>query len=167
MADGKTVEILTTDAEGRILLADAVAYGRAHYRPDVIVDMATLTGGVVVALGTRVAAILGNSPREIDDMRVAGQRSGEPVWPLPLDERFNAMVKGEISDYKNYAGRGASPVTAAALIGAFAATTPWVHIDIAGASWNEGDGPSYQSRGATGYGVDLLLRYLEIVSARV
>jgi leucyl aminopeptidase len=167
LVNGKTVEVLTTDAEGRILLADAVAYARARYRPDVIVDMATLTGGVVIALGGRVAGIFGNSPRDLDDMRAAGERSGEPVWPLPLDERFGAMVKGEISDYKNYAGRGASPITGAALVGAFAESTPWVHVDIAGTSWNEGDGPSYQTRGATGYGVDLLLRYLEIVSARV
>jgi len=167
MVSGKTVEVLTTDAEGRLLLADAVAYARAHYRPDIIVDMATLTGGVLIALGTRVAGIMGNSPRDIDDMRAAGNRSGEPVWPLPLDEHFFAMVKGDISDYKNYAGRNASPITGGALIGVFAESTPWVHVDIAGTSWNEGTGPSYQTRGATAYGIDLLLRYLEIVSARV
>ena len=167
MVSGKTVEVLTTDAEGRLLLADAVAYARAHYQPDVIVDMATLTGGVLIALGTRVAGIMGNSPRDIDDMREAGNRSGEPVWPLPLDDHFFAMVKGDISDYKNYAGRNASPITGGALIGVFAESTPWVHVDIAGTSWNEGTGPSYQTRGATACGIDLLLRYLEIVSARV
>jgi leucyl aminopeptidase len=161
---GKTIEVLTTDAEGRLILSDAVAYARAHYRPDVIVDMATLTGGVVVALGTRIAGVMGNSEDQIDALRTAGERAGEPVWPLPLDDYYYAMVKGEISDYKNYAGRNASPITGGALVGAFAENTPWVHIDIAGTSWNEGSGPSYQSRGATGYGVDLLLRFLEIIA---
>jgi len=166
LASGKTVEVLSTDAEGRLILADAVAYARKHYQPSLIVDMATLTGGVLIALGTRVAGIMGNSQRDLDDMRVAGDRSGEPVWQLPLDERFVSMIKGDVSDYKNYGGRNASVITAAALIGTSAGTTPWVHIDIAGTSWNDGSGASYQSRGATGYGVDLLLRFLEIVAAR-
>jgi leucyl aminopeptidase len=166
LASGKTVEVLSTDAEGRLILADAVAYAREHYRPSVIVDMATLTGGVLIALGTRIAGIMGNSPRDLDDMRAAGEQSGEPVWPLPLDDRFVAMIKGDVSDYKNYGGRNASTITAGALIGTSAGTTRWVHIDIAGTSWNEGNGPSYQTRGATAYGVDLLLRYLEIVAAR-
>ena len=166
LASGKTVEVLSTDAEGRLILADAVAYAKSHYRPDVIVDMATLTGGVLIALGTRIAGIMGNSPRDIDDMRAAGDRSGEPVWPLPLDDRFEAMIKGDVSDYKNYGGRNASPITAGALIGTSAGTTRWVHIDIAGSSWNDGTGPGYQTRGATASGVDLLLRYLEILAAR-
>ncbi len=163
---GKTIEVLTTDAEGRLILADAVSYACARYQPDVVVDMATLTGGVVIALGTRVAGMMGTSPRDLDDLREAGARSGEPVWPLPMDDYFFASVKGDISDYKNYAGRGGSPITGGALIGAFAGKTPWVHIDIAGTSWNERGGPSYQSPGATGYGVDLLVRFLEIVAAR-
>jgi len=166
LKSGKTVEVLSTDAEGRLILADAVAYAREHYQPSIIVDMATLTGGVLIALGTRVAGIMGNSARDLDDMRAAGERSGEPVWPLPLDERFVAMIKGEVSDYKNYGGRNASVITAAALIGTSAEKTPWVHIDIAGTSWNDGSGYSYQSRGGTGYGVDLLLRFLEIVASR-
>ncbi len=166
LASGKTVEVLSTDAEGRLILADAVAYARAHYQPSVIVDMATLTGGVLIALGTRIAGIMGNSERDLDDMREAGVRSGEPVWPLPLDERFVAMIKGDVSDYKNYGGRNASVITAAALIGTSAGATRWVHIDIAGTSWNDGTGYSYQTRGATGYGVDLLLRFLEIIAAR-
>lgn len=163
---GKTVEVLTTDAEGRLILADAVSYAREQYQPDAIVDMATLTGGVVIALGTRVAGMMGTSPRDLEDLRGAGVRSGEPVWALPLDDYYFASVKGDISDYKNYAGRGGSPITGGAMIGAFAGKTPWVHIDIAGTSWNEGNGPSYQSPGATGYGVDLLLSYLEIVAKR-
>lgn len=161
LCSGKTVEVYSTDAEGRLILADAVAYARAQYRPDAIVDIATLTGGAVIALGTRVAPIVGNAPDRIEAVRAAGLAAGEPVWPLPLDERFFDLVRGEIADYKNYAGRGASPITGGAMIGVFAETTPWVHIDIAGPSWNDGGGPSYQTRGATGYGVDLLVRFLE------
>jgi leucyl aminopeptidase len=166
LASGKSVEVLSTDAEGRLILADAVAYARTEYEPSVIVDIATLTGGVLIALGTRIAGIMGNSQREIDDMRVAGEQSGEPVWQLPLDDRFVSMIKGDVSDYKNYGGRNGSVITAAALIGTSAGTTRWVHIDIAGTSWNDGNGPSYQTRGGTATGVDLLLRYLEIVAAR-
>ena len=166
LASGKTVEVLSTDAEGRLILADAVAYAREHYQPAVIVDMATLTGGVLIALGTRIAAVMGNSSRDIDDMREAGERSGEPVWPLPLDDRFTSQIKGDVSDYKNYGGRNGSVITAGALIGTSAGNTNWVHIDIAGTSWNDGNGASYQSRGATASGVDLLLRYLEIVASR-
>ena len=161
---GKTIEVLNTDAEGRLILADAVAYARAQYKPDAIIDVATLTGGVVIALGTRVAGVLGTSEAHIEALRTAADRAGEPLWPLPYDEHYAAMTKGDISDYKNYAGRNASPITAGALVGAFAGDTPWVHIDIAGTAWNEGGGPAYQNRGATGYGVDLLLRYLEMVA---
>ena len=166
LASGKTVEVLSTDAEGRLILSDAVAYARSLYQPSIIVDMATLTGGVLIALGTRIAGTMGNSQRELDDMRAAGEQAGEPVWQLPLDDRFTAMIKGDVSDYKNYGGRNASVITAGALIGTSAGSTRWVHIDIAGTSWNDGNGPTYQTRGATATGVDLLLRYLEIVAAR-
>jgi leucyl aminopeptidase len=165
LCSGKTVEVYTTDAEGRLILADAVAYARSHYRPDVIVDIATLTGGAVIALGTRVAPIMGNDAGRVEAVRKAGDAAGEPVWPLPLDDRFLDMVRGEIADYKNYTGRQASPISGGALVGVFAESTPWVHIDIAGSSWCDGGGASYQSRGATGYGVDLLLRFLESTAA--
>jgi leucyl aminopeptidase len=161
MCSGKTVEVLTTDAEGRLILADAVAYAHAHYKPDTIVDIATLTGGAVIALGTRIAPIIGNHPGRIEAVRAAGIAAGEPVWPLPLDDRFVDLVRGKISDYKNHAGRGASPITGGAMVGVFAESTPWVHIDIAGPSWSDGSGASYHTAGATGYGVDLLVRYLE------
>jgi leucyl aminopeptidase len=164
LCSGKTVEVYTTDAEGRLILADAVAYARTHYKPDVIVDIATLTGGAVIALGTRVAPIMGNDHARVEEVRSAGDAAGEPVWPLPLDERFFDMVRGEIADYKNYTGRHASPITGGALVGVFAESTPWVHIDIAGSSWCDGAGASYQTRGATGFGVDLLVRFLENVA---
>jgi leucyl aminopeptidase len=161
MYGGKTVEIYSTDAEGRLILADAVAYARRNHKPDVIVDIATLTGGAVVALGTRMAPVMGNDEGNVEIVRRAGIAAGEPVWPFPLDERFMDMVRGDVSDYKNYAGRGASPISGGAMVGWFAESTPWVHIDIAGPAWNDGGGPSYHARGGTGFGTDLLVRYLE------
>jgi len=161
---GKTIEVLTTDAEGRLILADALTYVRKHYNADVVVDFATLTGAVLIALGTRIAGIMGNSQRHIDALLHAGRRAGEPVWQLPLDDDFYDEVKGDISDYKNYSGRNGSTITAAALLGHFAGDEPWVHVDIAGTFWNDGSSKSMQPKGATGYGVDLTLSFLEALA---
>ena len=160
---GKTIEIISTDAEGRLILSDALGYAR-EFKPDVIIDYATLTGAVVVALGTRIAGAMGNSQKHIDQLIAAGKLAGEPVWQLPLDQHFSEMVKGDISDYKNYSGRDASSITAAALLGEFVGKTPWVHVDIAGTFWSESGAVSYHSKGATGYGVDLTLRFLELLA---
>jgi leucyl aminopeptidase len=162
---GKTVEILSTDAEGRLVLADGITYVRKHYRPAVVVDFATLTGAVMIALGTRIAAVLGNDQSFVARMIAAGERAGEPVWQLPLDQRFYDSVKGDITDFKNYSGRNGGAITAAALLGKFAGSDPWVHVDIAGTFWNDGSGPLYQAKGATGYGVDLALRFLEDIAS--
>jgi leucyl aminopeptidase len=158
---GETVEVLTTDAEGRLILADALTYVNRHFDPAVTIDFATLTGAVQVALGSRIAGVMGNSQPEIDRLVAASAKTGEPAWQLPLDDRFYKLVKGDISDYKNYSGRDASTITAAALLGKFAGKNPWMHVDIAGTFWNPGGGPSYHSKGATGYGVDLLLQFME------
>jgi leucyl aminopeptidase len=158
---GKTVEIVTTDAEGRLILADAVAFARRRFAPDVIVDFATLTGAVLVALGTRIAGVFGNSQPHVDRLLEAGREVGEPAWQLPLDEHFNKSVEGDIADFKNYSGRNGSSITAAALIGKFAEDTPWIHVDIAGTFWSDSAAPPHNVRGATGYGVDLALRFLE------
>lgn len=163
---GKTVEVLTTDAEGRLILSDALTYVCKNYEPDVIVDFATLTGAVLIALGTRIAGVMGNNQEYIDSLSAAGARAGEPVWQLPLDEHFYDMIEGEISDYKNYGGRNAGTITAAALLGKFVGKAPWVHVDIAGTFWNDGTGPAYQSKGGTGYGVDLAISFLEEVAGR-
>jgi len=160
-AEGSTIEVLSTDAEGRLILVDAITYARKHFKPDVLVDYATLTGAVLIALGKRIAGVMGNSQEHVDALVEAGRDAGEPVWQLPLDNRNYEAVKGDISDYKNYAGRDASTITAAALLGSFAGKTPWAHLDIAGTFWNDGSGPRYQPKGATGYGVDLTLRFLE------
>lgn len=155
---GKTIEVLSTDAEGRLILSDALTYAR-EFKPDVILDFATLTGAVVIALGTRIAGIMGNNQSHVDRLIVAGRLAGEPVWQLPLDPMFAEAVQGDISDYKNYGGRAGSSITAAALLAEFVGKTPWVHVDIAGTFWSDGK-VAYQPKGATGYGVDLTLRYL-------
>jgi leucyl aminopeptidase len=160
---GKTIEILSTDAEGRLILSDALSYS-LKFKPDVIVDFATLTGAVVIALGTRIAGAMGNSQHYIDQLIKAGKATGELVWQLPLDDVFLDAVKGDISDYKNYAGKDGSTITAAALLGEFVGETPWVHLDIAGTFWSDGGRVPYHSKGATGYGVDLTLRFLESVA---
>jgi len=159
---GKTIEVISTDAEGRLILADALGYS-LRFKPDVIVDAATLTGSVSIALGTRIAGVMGNDQRIVDLVIAAGRAAGEPVWQLPLDESFTEMVKGDISDYKNFAGRDGSTITAAALLGEFVGGTPWVHLDIAGTSWTQDAKIPYQAKGATGYGVDLLARFLSLV----
>lgn len=160
---GKTIEVLSTDAEGRLILSDALAYG-CEFEPDVIIDVATLTGAVVIALGTRIAGVMGNNQEHITRLIDAGKRTGEPVWQLPLDDSFLQLIKGEVSDYKNYGGRDGSTITAAALLREFVGRTPWVHVDIAGTFWTSSNRP-YQPKGATGYGVDLFLNYLESLVA--
>jgi leucyl aminopeptidase len=160
---GKTIEVLSTDAEGRLILSDAISYARKHYKPDVLVDFATLTGSVLIALGTRIAGVMGNTQTYIDQLIAAGKRAGEPVWQLPLDDHFYKAVEGDITDYKNYSGRNGSTITAAALLGKFAGKKPWIHVDIAGTFWNEG-GPSYCSKGATGFGLDLSLKFFELMA---
>jgi leucyl aminopeptidase len=162
---GETVEVLTTDAEGRLILADALTYVKKHFDPAVTIDFATLTGAVLVALGTRIAGVMGNTQHNIERLVAAGKKTGEPVWQLPLDDRFSKMVKGDISDYKNYSGRDGSTITAAALLGKFAGKEPWIHVDIAGTFWSSGSGDSYHTKGATGYGVDLALQFMEDFSS--
>jgi leucyl aminopeptidase len=162
---GKTIEILSTDAEGRLILADALTYVRKHIGPDVTIDVATLTGAVLIALGTRIAGLIGNNQEHVDRLVAAGDRTGEPAWQLPLDAHFRKSVKGTITDYKNYSGRNGSTITAAALLAEFAGDDPWVHMDIAGTFWTDGGGASYHGKGATGYGVDLLVEYLRSLSS--
>ena len=159
---GKTIEVISTDAEGRLILADTMAYAQ-RYKPDLIVDIATLTGSVSIALGTRIAGVVGNDRGLIDQLVAAGDSTGEPVWPLPIDDDFREMIRGDISDYKNFAGKNGATITAAALLGEFVGRTPWIHIDIAGTYWSQDSKTAHRPKGATGYGVDLTLRFLESI----
>jgi leucyl aminopeptidase len=157
-ASGKTIEVLNTDAKGRIVLADALHHA-GHFKPDAIVDLATLTGACVIALGSACCGLMGNDERLIKRLREAGQRSHERAWPLPLWEDHKKQIKGDVGDIKNTAGREAGPSTAGAFLSHFVGNTPWAHLDIAGTAWSNRPQP-YCVKGATGFGVRLLLELL-------
>lgn len=157
---GKTVEIVNTDAEGRLVLADALAYA-VRAGVDEIIDLATLTGSCVVALGDWTAGLMGNDQALMDRLLRAAALAGEQVWQLPLYDEFLEAMRGEISDLKNSAGREGGAERAAAFLREFVGTTPWAHLDIAGPAFCEDRGAApYVAPGGTGYGVRTLLRYL-------
>jgi leucyl aminopeptidase len=133
---GKTIEVINTDAEGRLILADAVAYAR-KLGATKIVDLATLTGAVSIALGDVYVAILGSDQAWIDQVLAAGKKAGEKIWQLPLDKDYREQIKSEIADIKNIGGRKAGTITGAYFIREFVEDTPWAHLDIAGTAWNE------------------------------
>jgi len=152
---GKTIEVINTDAEGRLILADAVAYAR-QLGATKIVDLATLTGAVSIALGDVYVAILGNNQDWIDQVISAGKKSGEKLWQLPLDKEYREQIKSEIADIKNVGGRKAGTITGAYFIREFVEDTPWAHLDIAGTAWNDSNKP-YLSVGPTGVCVRTLV----------
>ena len=161
---GRTIEVLNTDAEGRLILADALSYA-LKYKPEAIIDIATLTGACVVALGEEVAGMLGTDDRMIKEIGEAARATGELVWELPLWEHYHDLIKSDIADYKNTAGRMGGAITGAAFLSKFVGESPWVHLDIAGPSWTTKD-RGYIPRGATGVPVRLLVEYLRQYSAR-
>ena len=152
---GKTIEVINTDAEGRLILADAVAYAR-KLGATKIVDLATLTGAVSIALGDVYVAILGNNQEWIDTVIATGKKSGEKFWQLPLDKEYREQIKSEIADIKNIGGRKAGTITGAYFIREFVEDTPWVHLDIAGTAWNDSTKP-YLAIGPTGVCVRTLV----------
>ncbi|HEX5068521.1 MAG TPA: leucyl aminopeptidase [Myxococcota bacterium] len=156
---GKTIEVLNTDAEGRVVLADALHYARTTWKPDAIVDLATLTGAMVVALGHNVTGLFGNNAKLIELVRAAGDATGERAWPMPLLDSHKEDIRSEIAEIKNTGGRPAGSSTAAAFLWHFVGDTPWVHLDIAGTAWTNKAGP-IQRKGATGVGVRLLVELL-------
>ncbi len=157
---GKTIEVLNTDAEGRIVLADALYYAQ-RYQPDAIVDLATLTGAIVVALGHHAIGIMGNDDALAERILQAGEATGERAWRLPLWAPYKEMVKSEIADVKNTGGRYGGAITAAAFLSNFAGDYPWVHMDIAGTALAESKPQkAYMPKGATGVGVRLLVQML-------
>jgi leucyl aminopeptidase len=152
---GKTIEVINTDAEGRLILADAVAYAR-KLGATRIVDLATLTGAVSIALGDVYVAILGTDQAWIDQVLAAAKKAGEKLWQLPLDKDYREQIKSEIADIKNVGGRKAGTITGAYFIREFAEDTPWAHLDIAGTAWNE-SGKPYLAVGPTGVGLRTLV----------
>jgi leucyl aminopeptidase len=155
---GITLEILNTDAEGRVVLSDGLHYA-TRYEPDAIVDLATLTGAKIVALGQICCAVMGNDEALIERVRAAGDRAHERAWPLPLWDEYKELIRGDVGDLKNTGGRDAGSITAAALLSYFVGKAPWAHLDIAGNEQTTRDLP-YCPRGATGFGVRLLVELL-------
>lgn len=156
---GRTVEILNTDAEGRVVLADALHYARTTFEPEAMLDLATLTGACVIALGPWASGCLGNDERLVERVRAAGEASGERVWPLPLWDEHREFVRSSVGDIKNAAGREGGTITAGAFLSHFAEGTPWAHLDIAGTAWTSKP-DACQPLGATGVGVRLLVELL-------
>ena len=154
MYSGKNVEVVNTDAEGRLILADALAYAQ-KYRPNVIIDLATLTGACVVALGNEAAGALGNDRGLMEDVKKAAEASGERVWELPLWKEYDELMKSDVADIKNAGGREAGTIQGAVFLKQFVDKTPWVHLDIAGTAWLEKE-KDYLCKGATGFGIRLL-----------
>jgi leucyl aminopeptidase len=159
--NGKTIEVLNTDAEGRLILADALAYS-ARFKPDVLVDMATLTGSVVVALGDVRAGLMSVDDKLSAALRAAGDAVGERVWPLPMDDAYGEHVKSDIADVKNLGkGRTAGSIAGGWFLRNFVPDgTPWAHLDIAGTAWNTSDPGGYLGKGATGFGVRLAFEFV-------
>jgi Leucyl aminopeptidase len=162
MYNRKTVEVLNTDAEGRIILGDALSFAVKTFAPKAIIDMATLTGAAIIALGTNVAALVGNDDELVTKILEYSNQTGEKIWQLPLFEEYKEQLKSSNADMKNIGGRSAGAITAAAFLSNFVEDTPWVHLDIAGTAWTQ-EGTkekSYNPKGATGFGIRTIVKYI-------
>jgi len=156
--DGKTIEVVNTDAEGRIVLADALSYA-VRLKVREIVDLATLTGACIVGLGNYTAGIMGNNESLINKIINASKLAGEKIWPLPLDDELRKEIDSDVADVKNVGSRWGGAITAAMFLEKFVLETPWAHIDIAGPAFLERGGEWYP-KGGTGFGVRTITRYL-------
>ena len=161
---GKTVEVLNTDAEGRVALSDALFYAQ-RYEPTAIVSIATLTGAVIVALGSHATGLIATDQPLADAVRDAGESVGERVWQLPLWDEYRDMVKSSVADIKNIARGGAGTVTASAFLANFTGDYPFAHLDIAGTAWNDSAHKPHQAKGATGVGVRVIVEYLRALAS--
>ncbi len=157
-SSGATIEVINTDAEGRLILADALNYAK-RYKPAAVIDLATLTGACVVALGHYASGIFSRDQSLADALKNAGEKCGERLWQLPLWEDYDEDIKGDYADIKNSAGRAGGAITAAAFLGKFTEGYPWAHLDIAGTAWADKE-KGYLAKGGTGVGVRLLVQFL-------
>tara|TARA_R110002049_G_scaffold252263_1_gene426813 strand:+ start:123700 stop:125193 length:1494 start_codon:yes stop_codon:yes gene_type:complete len=151
---GQTIEVLNTDAEGRLVLCDALTYAK-RYNPDVVIDMATLTGACIVALGHEASGLMSNSDKLSDELLAAGQSTGDRAWRLPIWEEYQPLLDSNFADIANIGGRWAGTITAACFLARFTKEYKWAHLDIAGTAWNQG-----KNKGATGRPMPLLTEYL-------
>jgi leucyl aminopeptidase len=157
-SNGKFIEIINTDAEGRLVLADVLTYAK-RFKPSAVIDAATLTGAVVVALGHTAVGVLGNDETMIQEVLDASKRAGEPGWPLPMWDDYKEIIKSDIADVKNAGGRAAGTITAALFLNEFAEDYPWVHLDIAGTAYTQADLGTVP-RGPTGVPVGIFVEFV-------
>jgi len=159
--NGKTIEVLNTDAEGRLILCDTLAYVEKIYAPDAIVDIATLTGAIVVAFGHYIAGVFSNDARLTAELDLASRATGERLWPMPMHDDYTAMLRSPHADLANIGTRGvAGSIVAACFLQEFVEKTPWAHIDIAGTAWGQKHISYLSADHATGYGVRLLSQWV-------
>jgi leucyl aminopeptidase len=154
---GQTIEVINTDAEGRLVLADALWYCQEQFKPQAIVDLATLTGAVIVALGNVHGGLFSNNDTLAERLAAAGKATGELLWRLPLADAYDKQINSDAADMKNVGGRNGGSITAAQFLLRFIKDTPWAHLDIAGMAWSDKDAPTVP-KGATAFGVRLLER---------
>ena len=157
---GQTIEVINTDAEGRLVLADMLCYCQRRFKPSLMIDLATLTGAIIVALGHEHAGLFSNDDKLAEQIGAAGKKVGETVWRLPLGEAYDKQINSAIADMKNVgSGRGGGSITAAQFLRRFVDDTPWAHLDIAGVAWSKKDAACVP-KGGTGFGVRLLDRFV-------
>ncbi len=156
---GQTIEVINTDAEGRLVLADVLTYAVTRIKPRLIVDLATLTGAIIISLGHDHAGLFANNDELAEKILAAGKAVGEPVWRMPLGESYDSLLKSDIADMKNVGGREGGSITAAQFLQRFVGDVPWAHLDIAGTAWAKKDGTLW-AKGATAFGVRLLDRLI-------
>ncbi|HEX7052021.1 MAG TPA: leucyl aminopeptidase [Longimicrobiales bacterium] len=161
---GKTIEVVNTDAEGRLILADALSYAR-RYTPSAIVDAATLTGACVIALGHHAIGLMGTDPALVDEIRAAGEQTGERCWPLPLWDDYRPQIDSNFADIKNTGGRPAGTITAGLFLREFVGQTPWAHLDVAGTAYRD-DAAPYHRKGATGIPTRLFVEWVRARTER-
>ncbi|MEM8921797.1 MAG: leucyl aminopeptidase, partial [Pseudomonadota bacterium] len=161
-ASGQTIEIHNTDAEGRLVLADVLWYAQENYKPRAIVDLATLTGAIVISLGHEYAGLFSNNDDLAGQLSAAGDAEGEPVWRMPLGGAYDKLIDSPVADMKNVGGRAGGSITAAQFLQRFIENdTPWAHLDIAGTAWRPGDAGALEPTWASGYGPRLLDRWIK------
>jgi leucyl aminopeptidase len=155
---GKTIEIINTDAEGRLILADALSYAQ-RFQPKAMLDAATLTGAVVIALGHHGVGVMGTDDEVVEQVRAAGERTGERCWPLPLWKEYRKQLDSAVADIQNTGGRPAGTITAGWFLREFAGDVPWAHLDVAGTAWRDEPLP-YLRKGPTGVPTRLFVEWV-------
>jgi leucyl aminopeptidase len=157
---GQTVEVINTDAEGRLVLCDALTWAQREFKPAALIDLATLTGAMIIALGHEHGGLFSNDDSLADDLLAAGKASGDKLWRFPLSPAYDKLIDSPIADMKNVGPRWAGSITAAQYLQRFVeGSTPWAHLDIAGMVWADKPGATWD-KGATGFGVRLIDRYV-------